>query len=178
LVQGTDTSASNPHEIRPLTRTERVRAGVAYWLLTVALLAFSGAGWFLVYAQGKPARTAQPVPARIESAEVLSVKDAHGHPVKRAMVIYSYSVGNVRYTSSRITSLAGAHSDSWEEHMAHRFHIGQDVTAYVAPLDPGSAFLIQQGDWRAYAFGIVPLVFALALAIYWPWAGIRDTAHA
>jgi hypothetical protein len=164
--------------VRPLTRTERVRAGVAYWLLVVALLAFSGAGWFLVYAQGKPARSAKPVPARIESSEVLSVKDAKGHFVKRPVVIYSYSVGDVRYTSSRITSLAGRHSDAWAEDIAHRFHPGQTVTAYTEPLDPGSAFLIQTGDWRTYSFAIVPLVLALALAIYCPWAGIRNPTPA
>jgi hypothetical protein len=146
-------------------------------MLTLALLAFSAAGWFLVYVQGKPARLAQPVSARIESVQVLSVKDARGYAVKRPVVIYSYSVGTVRYTSDRITPLAGSHSDSWAEHMAQRYRAGQTVTAYIAPFDPGSAFLIQDRDWRTYSFAIVPLVLAFALAAYWPWAGLRDTAH-
>jgi Protein of unknown function (DUF3592) len=174
---GAGASTSGTPGVRPLTRIERVRAGVAYWLLVVALLAFSAAGWFLVYAQGKPARIAKAVPARIESVQVLSVKDARGHSTKRPIIIYSYSVGDVRYTSDRIMSLAEPHSASWAERMAQRFHVGQAVTAYITPLDPGSAFLIQERDWRTYAFGVVPLILALALAIYWPWAGIRDTAH-
>lgn len=131
-----------------------------------------------MYVQGKPARLAHPVSARVESVQVLSVKDARGRAEKRPVVIYSYSVGDVRYTSDRLTSLAGSHSDSWAEHMAQRFHAGQTVTAYIAPLDPGSAFLIQERDWRTYSFAIIPLVVAFALAVYWPWAGLRDTAHA
>ena len=161
---------------RALTRTERVRAGVAYWLFVVACLAFSGAGWYLVYVEAGPARNAQPMQARIEHVEVVSTRDPKGHAVRKPLIIYSYSVGGVRYTTDRITSLARSHSSSWADQITRQFHVGQTVTAYVAPLEPGSAFLIQDRDWRAYLFAILPLVAGLGLAAYWPWAGIRAPA--
>lgn len=162
-------------DVRPLTRNERVRATVAYWLIVVVCVAFSAAGWFLVYAQAQPSRGVQPVPAKIEHVEVVSTKDAHGHPTKRPLVIYSYTVGGVRYTTDRISSLVRPHGASWADEMVHRYHPGESVTAYVAPFDPGSAFLIRDRDWRTYAFGIVPLVLAVGLAAYWPWTGLRAT---
>ncbi len=162
----------------PLTRTERVRAGVAYWLFVVACLAFSGAGWYLVYVEAGPTRNTQPVQARIEHTELVSIKDPNGHVLRRPLVIYSYSVGGVRYTTDRITSLGRSHSASWAEKIVGQFHVGQTVTAYVSPFDPGSAFLIQDRDWRAYVFAIVPLLVGLGLAAYWPWAGIRTASDA
>jgi hypothetical protein len=158
---------------RPLTHTERKRAGVAYWLFVVACLAFSGAGWYLVYVEGGLARKTQPVQARIEHSEVVSTKDPSGRPVQRPLVIYSYSVGDVRYTTDRITSLARPHSSSWANQMVGQYHVGQMVTAHVNPFEPGSAFLIEERDWRAYTYAIVPLLVAIGLAAYWPWAGIR-----
>jgi Protein of unknown function (DUF3592) len=174
MAKTTDANAgSPPSEVRELTHTERVRAGVAYWLFVVACLAFSGAGWFLVYVEGKPVREARPVPATIEHVEVVPTKDGHGHSSSRLLIIYSYSIGGSRYTTDRLTSLARPHSGAWTAQMAHRFDSGQKVTAHVSPMDPGSAFLVQDYDWRAYAFAIVPLFCALALAVYWPRSGIR-----
>jgi hypothetical protein len=164
---------SSPSGPRDLTRTERVRAGVAYWIFVVALLAFSGAGWYLVYVEAGPARNTQPVQAKIEHVEVVSAKDASGRPIRRPLILYSYSVGNVRYTTDRITSLGRSHGASWTDDIVGQYHAGQTVTAHVNPFDPGSAFLIQDRDWRAYVFAIIPLVLALGLAAYWPWAGLR-----
>jgi hypothetical protein len=144
----------------------------------VACLAFSGAGWYLIYVEGGPARNAQPVQARIEHVEVVSTKDSRGRALQRPLVIYSYSVGGVRYTTDRIMSVARPQTSSWAEEIARQYKVGQTVTAYVTPLDPGSAFLIQDRDWRAYAFAIIPLILALGLAVYWPWAGIRAQAAA
>lgn len=127
----------------------------------------------LVHAQAQASANVQPVSAHIEHVETVSAKDNHGHAIRRPLVIYSYTVGGVRYTTDRITSLVRPHGSAWADEMVHRFHTGQTLTAYVAPFDPGSAFLIQDRDWRAYAFAIVPLLIALGLATYWPWAGIR-----
>lgn len=170
------TQSTPPTALRSLTRTERVRAGVAYWLFIVACLAFSGAGWYLVYVEAGPARNTQPVQAKIEHVEVVSTKDPKGHPFRRALILYSYPVGNVTYTTDRITSLGRSHGDSWTDYIVRQYHVGQTVTAHVNPLEPGSAFLIQDRDWRAYAFAIIPLAVALGLAAYWPWAGIRARA--
>ena len=161
---------------RPLTRTERVRAGVAYWLFVVACLAFSGAGWFLVHAEAAIARHAQAVDAVIEHVEVVSAPDSKGRVTRRPLIIYSYSIGGVRYTTDRVTALTRSHSASWADEIVGQYKVGQKVTAYVSPADPGSAFLIADRDWRAYAFAVVPLVLALGLAAYWPWAGVRQRA--
>jgi hypothetical protein len=110
------------------------------------------------------------VTAKIEHAQVVSTRDARGHEVKRPLIIYSYAVGGVRYTTDRITSLRRNHSDAWAADMVRRYHVGENVTAYSSPTDPGSAFLIAETDWRLYGFIIAPLVLAIALAVYWPWA--------
>jgi len=111
--------------------------------------------------------------ATIERAEDISTNDGHGHVTKRLLVIYSYSVDGVRYTTDRVTSRGNAHGSLWAEHVARQFHSGQSVTAYVGTTDPGSAFLVRDHDWRVYALVAFPLVVAIGLAIYWPWAGIQ-----
>jgi hypothetical protein len=162
--------------VRQWTRAERVRAGVAYWLFVAACLVIAAGGLYLVRLENTPVRNAQPVPATVEHVETISRDDGHGHAAKVPLVIYSYTVNGVRYTTDRLTSLGRQHAGSWTTDMMKQFHPGQTVTAYVAKLDPGSAYLIRDYDWRAYAFLIIPIVAALALALYWPWAGIRQPA--
>lgn len=131
-------------------------------------------GFYLVRLEDTPVRNADPVPARIEHVEVISRDDGHGHTAKLPLVIYSYSINGVRYTTDRLTSLGRQRGANWIAEVTQRFRPGETVTAHVAKLDPGSAFLIRDYDWRAYAYLVVPLVIALGLAVYWPWAGIRQ----
>ena len=163
--------------MRQWTRAERVRATIAYWLLVVGCFVIAAGGWYLVTLQSEPARTARPVSAKIEHVEVVSIKNPHGDSVSRPLIIYSYSAAGVRYTTDRLTSLGRQHSSSWAKAMAGRYHVGDTVTAYVAPLNPGSAFLVRDYDWRSYGFLVIPLVIGAGLALYWPWAGIRALAE-
>jgi hypothetical protein len=156
--------------VRPWTRSERIRAGIAYWIVVAACFIVAGSGWYLVHLQGALSRTTRPISATIEHAEVISKKDSHGHVTKQPLVLFSYTVGGVRYTTDRIMSLNRSHSEGWAAEIAHRYHDGQTVTAYYNPLDPGSAFLERDVEWRAYVFLVVPLALALALIVYWPRA--------
>jgi len=162
---------------RQWTRAERMRASIAYWLLVVACLIVAGGGAYLVHLEATPDRGTQIVPATIEHVEVIARNDGHGHTVKLPLVLYSYSINGVRYTTDRLTSRGRCHDENWATDVAHRYHAGETVPAYVSTFDPGNGFLIRDTDWRAYAFLIVPLLIAIMLAVYWPWAGIRAPAN-
>jgi Protein of unknown function (DUF3592) len=159
---------------REWTPAERMRAGIAYWVLVAACLVMSSGGVYLIYLQERPAREARQVAATIERLEVIPRDDGHGHVEHRPLVLYSYSVDGVRYTTDRLTSLSRQHDSAWIAHATAQFHVGQSVTAYVHIADPGFAFLVRDHDWRAYAFSGVTAAMALGLAAYWPWAGLRQ----
>jgi hypothetical protein len=156
--------------VRQWTRSERIRAGIAYWVVVAVCLLVAGSGLYLVRLQGALTRTTQPISATIEHVEIISKKDAQGHATRQPLVLYSYTVGGVRYTTDRLTSLSRSHSDAWTTETAHRYHDGQTVTAFYNPLDPSSAFLEREFEWRAYGFLVVPLALALGLILYWPRA--------
>ena len=156
------------------SRAERLRARIAYWVLVVACLVIAGGGWYLVRLEEQPARVADPVQATVEHVDVITRDDGHGHMTKRPLVIYSYSIHGVRYTTDRLTSLGRTHDSAWVGQVVQHYRPGQAVTAYVSPSDPGSAFLLRDYDWRAYVFLGAPLVLGIGLIGYWPWTGLRD----
>ncbi len=157
-------------EIRPLTAQERTRATIAYWICVGACVVFAAAAAYIVWLREAPIREARPVAARIEHVEMISRDDGHGHVRTLPLVIYSYTIGGVRYTTSRLTSLATPHGDRWAADVTRRYHQGDSVTAYYNPAEPGSAFLTRERSWGAYAMVGIPLLLALALVLYWPRA--------
>ena len=160
-------------ERQPWTPTEIARARAAYWVLAVACLVMAGAGGYLVLLEEKPVREARPVAAVIEHMDVVKLTDARAQASNRPIVIYSYSIGDVRYTTDRLTSSGRLHDSAWVATATRQFRPGQAVTAYVGSTDPGSAFLVRDYDWRAYAVFLGPLTVAVSLAVYWPWSGLR-----
>jgi len=160
-------------QIPELTAEQRTRARIAYWVTFAALLLFAGGGGYLVALESRPARAARPIEGRIEHVDFIKHDDGHGNVSVRPIVIYSYSVGEVRYTTDRIGSLGHPLQARDSVEIRRRYQAGQPVTAYVVPLDPGSAFLVQDHDWKAYSFLFVPLAGALGLAAYWPASGLK-----
>jgi hypothetical protein len=158
---------------REWTRADRIRAGFAYWLFVCACFVLAFGGWLLLRMEGARMGDVRPVTATIERVETVTNDDGHGHATTRRLVIYSYSIDSVRYTTDRVGSRGAAQQSAWAAHVARQLRPGQTVTAYVASSNPGSAFLVRDYDWRVYALLGLPLALGVGLAIYWPWAGIR-----
>jgi Protein of unknown function (DUF3592) len=157
-------------EARPITRAEHIRLAVMYWGFLIACLVFAAVGLDLVRAQEMPIRNAHPVTATIDHVDVVTHKDTRGRPTQQPIVLYSYQVNGVHYSTDRVTLRDASRSGSWATDMAARFHAGETVTAYYDPADPGAAFLIAERSWAIFASFIVPLAVALVLACLWPRA--------
>jgi Protein of unknown function (DUF3592) len=156
-----------------MTRGERVRLAVMYWGFVVACLVFAAVGLHMVRAQEIPIRDARPVSAAVKRVDIVTHKDVRGRPTQQPIVLYSYQVNGVHYSTDRVALREASRSGSWASDVAARFRVGQTVTAYYDPADPGAAFLIPERSWAVFASFIVPLAVALVLAGLWPRA-MRD----
>jgi hypothetical protein len=153
---------------RPLTRGERIWLMILYWGLVGACVLFTIVGWRLIRAQEGPLRNARTVRATVIRVDVIAHKDAQGHPVEQPIVMYTYVVDSVHYSTDRVTLREASRPGHWAADVASRFHAGDTVTAYYDPATPGSAFLITERSWLVYVAFIVPLVFAVLLCLLWP----------
>jgi hypothetical protein len=108
------------------------------------------------------------VTATIIHVDVIAHQDTRGRTLEQPIVMYSYQVDGVHYSTDRVTVLEASRSGHWATDVASRFHAGDTVTAYYDPTAPGSAFLIEERSWTIYASFIAPLVIAIVLACLWP----------
>jgi hypothetical protein len=141
---------------------------ILYWGLVAACALFTVVGWRLLRSQELPLRNARTVPATIIRVDVIAHKDAQGHPVQQPIVMYSYEVDGVHYSTDRVTLREASRPGRWAADIASRFHAGDTVTAHYDPATPGSAFLITERSWLIYAAFIVPLALAVLLCLLWP----------
>jgi hypothetical protein len=160
-------AAPSDGETRPLTRAERIRLGILYWGFVGACLVFAAVGWRLVRVQEIPIRNSVPVTAMVDRVDVVTHKDGRGATVQQPVVLYSYQVNGVHFSTDRVTPHDASRSGAWAAGVASRFHAGQTVTAYYDPADPGSAFLIAERSWAVYASFVVPLAIAVVLISLW-----------
>jgi hypothetical protein len=78
-----DSTPGSPRGSVPaLTQSERIRAGVVYWLFVGACLTLTAGGWYIVRLEDTPVRDAQRTPAMIQQVEVITRDDGHGHATK------------------------------------------------------------------------------------------------
>jgi hypothetical protein len=153
---------------RQLTRGEQIWLAALYWGLVAACVIFAIVGWRLLQAQEAPLRGAHPVNAAILRTDVVTHKDAQGRTVEQPIVMYSYQVDGVHYSTDRVTLREAARTGDWATRIVARFHAGDTVTAYYDPAAPGSAFLITERSWEVYAAFVAPLVLAILLSLLWP----------
>jgi hypothetical protein len=153
---------------RLLTRGERIWLTIVYWGLVAACVLFALVGWRLVHSQEAPLKGVLPVTAKILRSDVVAHKDAQGHTLEQPIVMYSYQVDSVHYSTDRVTLREASRPGHWAKDVAARFHAGDTVTAYYDPASPGSAFLITERNWLVYPAFIVPVVLAILLAALWP----------
>ena len=150
-----------------LTPEDRSRLQALYWLLIVICLIFSGAGWYLVVWQTRPLEHWIPVTATIRKVDVIEQKDSHGASTKRPMILYSYPVDSVVYTTDRVTPSSDVRDPATVAALASRLREGQPITAYHDPFQPGSAYLVRSRHRILYVLAVGPLLLAAVLLANW-----------
>jgi hypothetical protein len=159
-----------------MTRGERTRVVILYWGFVIVCLVFAAAGLRMVRAQEIPIRDGRPVTVAIDRVDVLTHTDARGRTMHQPIVLYSYQVNGIHYSTDRVMLREASRTGPWATDVASRFRVGQAATAYYDPADPGAAFLIPERSWAIYASFVVPLGVALVLACLWPRA-MRDSVR-
>jgi hypothetical protein len=135
-------------------------AGICLWV--------GGTAIRLVRVARHRIETWRPVPATVQQIAVETRRAGRGGRAYAPVVRYSYTVGGVAYSASRVTVLDEASSQLWAERIAARFHLGETVTAFYDPLHPGEAFLLPIGGGPGgsiMALAVVPIGIAVWLAL-------------
>lgn len=151
-----------------LSPEDRSRLRVLYWALVAICLLFAGAGLYLIQWQARPLHNWIPVSATIQRIDSIKQNDDRGHSVQRPVILYSYPVGAVVYTTDRVTPASDVRDPSSVATLAKELHEGQNVTAYYDPLEPESAYLIRARHRLLYVLFVAPLALALILLANWP----------
>jgi hypothetical protein len=147
---------------------ERARMKVLYWVLVAVCIVTSGVGWYLIQWQRIPVEHSVPVQATVRSVSVLTQDDGKGHVTKHPLVLYSYEVGGVAYTTDRIVPATDRKDGAAAAALIGRLHEGDLITAYYDSMQPSSAYLVREHTWLLYLYSIGPLVLALFLIFNWP----------
>jgi hypothetical protein len=150
------------------TPVERARAKAFYWALIAICLVFAGAGWYLIEWQQKPLHDSIPVMATIRRLDVMPQNDGHGRTIQHPVILYSYSVGGVVYTTDRVTPSTDVRDLDAVATLAKSLHEGQSITAHYYPAQPESAYLIRAHNRVLYALCAGPLLLAVILIANWP----------
>ena len=151
----------------PLTPEDHARLRVLYWTLIVVCLIFSGAGWYLVLWQTRPLQNWIPVAATIRRVDVVEQKDSQGVSTKHPVILYSYPVDSVVYTTDRVTPSSDVRDPATVSALATRLHEGESITAYHDPFQPGSAYLVRSRHRVLYVLAVGPLLLAVILLANW-----------
>jgi hypothetical protein len=150
-----------------LTPEDRSRLRVLYWTLIIVCLIFSGAGWYLVVWQTRPLENWIPVTATVRRVDVIEQKDSNSGSTKRPVILYSYAVDSVVYTTDRVTPSSDVRDPATVSALAAGLHEGQSITAYHDPFQPGSAYLVRSRHRILYVLAVGPLLLAVILLANW-----------
>lgn len=139
----------------------RFPVGLVAVAIGVALLVGTGGGTYLLQMT-----VAEPVSAEVQSTSITtvacSVDESCRHQYK-PVVTYRFTYGQETHTGSRVFPAGdNAGSRSRAETVASRYADGDDVTAYVVPGNPESAYLVK--TWPALTtvvFGVFGLLLTL-----------------
>ena len=151
-----------------LTPRERARMRVFYWVLVAICVLSGGVGWYLIQWQSRPLENSVPVQATVRKVDVLAQTDSKGRATKRPLLLYSYNVGGVVYTTDRIAPPSDQRDGSAALVLASTLHDGQVITAYYDSMQPSSAYLIREHSRLLYVYCIGPLILAIVLIANWP----------
>jgi len=108
--------------------------------------------------------TWQAVSARVLSVGIREVRNDDGSTYA-PVVQYQYLIGHQWYVCDRVLPLSMSSSRGWAERMRDRFRPGDQVTAYVNPGNPSSAYLVRDVSLMPLLFVALPLVMVGLLAL-------------
>jgi hypothetical protein len=101
-------------------------------------------------------------------SQVVETRDSHNKTIYRAGVIYSYNVGDARYSCSRISYGQISGSQKEAEARVAKYPKGATVDVYYNPTNPGQAVLqagIDRMTWIELALGATFFGLGIAVAI-------------
>ncbi|HTX20837.1 MAG TPA: DUF3592 domain-containing protein [Candidatus Aquilonibacter sp.] len=94
----------------------------------------------------------------VQTAEMKSNIDNHGHTTHSADVTYSYQVAGTSYTGDKVSTGEMSSSVAYAQGILNRYPVGKTVTVHYAPDDPSDAVLetgIHGGTWICLGVGTV-----------------------
>lgn len=124
---------------------------------------FLAVGSGMAWHQGHRIAVSQPVPATIETTRIDSARGSKGGTSYTPVVEFRYRVDGQDYRGDDPLPMTVS-SSSYESAQAvtTRFSPGQEVTAWYAPANPGSAFLLKEPSFFPYIFMLFPMIHAAA----------------
>jgi hypothetical protein len=153
------------HQLTPL---ERARLRGLFWVLVAICILSGGVGWYLIQWQSRPLENSVQVPATVRRVDVLTQTDSKGHATKHPLLLYSYSVGGVVYTTDRIVPSSDQRDGPAALALASSLRDSQVITAYYDSTQPSSAYLIREHTRLLYVYCVLPLLLAVVLIANWP----------
>ncbi|HUL02208.1 MAG TPA: DUF3592 domain-containing protein [Gemmatimonadales bacterium] len=108
--------------------------------------------------------TWREVSARVLSVGIREVRGDDGSTYA-PVVQYQYATGGEWYVSDRVLPINMSSSHQWAERMRDRFRPGDQVTAYVNPDKPSSAYLVREVSPMPLLFVALPLAVVGLLAL-------------
>ena len=134
------------------------------WRWIVSFLGiFVAVGLGLFALQAYRVATWEPVSARVVSVGLREVRHDDGSTYA-PVVEYQYMLNGQGYTSDRVLPINMSSSRHWAEELRDQFHPGDQVTAYVNPAEPSSAYLVHKLSLTPLLFVALPMVVAGLLA--------------
>lgn len=126
---------------------------------------FVTVGCYLAWSQQHKLATWVPVSAVVESKYVTAHRSRSsngGSSVSyKPHVSYRYTVGGQEHRCDQVTPTDLSSSESWARGLTGRFRIGERVTVFHDPEDPGAAFLVREATFLPYFFVLFPMIFVV-----------------
>jgi hypothetical protein len=102
----------------------------------------------------------RPVPATLELASIDPADFLRNRPLPALKVRYRYTVGTRSYVGSRYDLHRGVGYQRALEAVLREVSVGQPVTAWVDPGDPGKVVLVRSLNWALLAIALPFLAVA------------------
>jgi hypothetical protein len=145
-------------------KQRRIAMTMLVFTLVVSALLFT-AGTVLMVQQRHLLTAYRPVPATVQSSDVVTSRDDKGQLLSRPAVHYAYQVDGQQYDTDIVTPLAEQRNGNWARELANSYHPGETVTAYYDPTNPHHAYL--RRTWT-----ILPWILMAGSAVFFGFAAM------
>ena len=136
------------------------------WIFGFLFAGFSSI--FLVFGGGmawhqeQRLKSAQKIPAVIDTSVVESRSGGKGGTTYSPKITFHYRVAGTDYHSEDVYPITSSSGADEAEAIVQQFRPGHEVTAWYDSSNPGSAFLVHQCSFFPYIFMLFPMVHITA----------------